>query len=264
MAAAKQLHREHRPHDPTDEHPEIVDVASRVASSNLEPDVRTAAVRMLASYGDASAVPPLLAALNDPVTLTTAVHALFYIAIYIKDPRIANGLVPLLATPQDNFLVEYIIHILEDLQYVGLPEIALRLLDGDIQLAFNFSDEVPDAEFAKRFHTRSAKTVGAFAFAKSAENPTPELIARLKNRDPQIRAAAVAAIREDKNKGPHLAKDIKPLVTDSDDYVRQQAATTLRSLEPLPSVEISPEQAEKIEAEVARLMQRAKNRKSRF
>ena len=75
-SAAKHLLREFRPHDPKDEHPEIIDPLSRILRSDLEADVRSAAAAMLGSYGDAGAISPLINALDDGALTVITLSAL--------------------------------------------------------------------------------------------------------------------------------------------------------------------------------------------
>jgi HEAT repeat protein len=265
LAAAKQLFREFCPHSPEDEHPELVEPLSRILKSNSEPEVRGAAAAMLGSYGDEYAIPPLLDALEDAQVIVAAIGSLSYLSIYMKDSRIGDALIRLLNTPRDHYITEQALYILEEIRDPRIAEVGLRLLDGDLKLQFNFPNDFTNSEYAERYQTSSMQFAGAFAFAKFAANPTPELLSRMTHTNSSVRAAAVAALREDKNRGPQLKKFVEPLIVDPDEGVRHQASMTLRFLEPLPAIEISPEQLQAIEKMALEQLQRAaKRRKHRF
>jgi HEAT repeat protein len=263
LSAAKHLHREFCPHNPSDEHPEIVESLSRILQSNLETEVKSAAVAMLGSYGDATAVGPLLEALDNSTLTGIAISALNYISICIADARIADAMVKLLEKPLPMFETEKVVRILEQLKDARLAAIGLRLLD-DAPYVFPNTKGLPDPSAAEAFHRTGIRSQGAFAYARMATNPTDELVKRLTHHNAEVRTAAVAALREDPNRGPHLSPYVTPLLDDPDSAVRQQASNTLRSLEPRPVIELSPKDLAGIEAEVSALLDRASKRKSRF
>jgi HEAT repeat protein len=263
LKAATHLLREFRPHDPDDEHPELVEPLSRILESDLESDVRSAAAAMLGSYGDSGAIEPLVKALGDESLKSITLSALLYLSLYMKDSRIADAMVRLLEMPQDMFITGQAVHILEDFQDSRVALIGLRLLD-EAPFLFPRGVEVPDRSQAEAYHRSSVRIAGAFAFARFATDATPELVKRLDHSSAEVRAASVAALREDPKKGPHLAPRIAPLLNDPDPIVRQQATYTFRSLQPATILEIPPERVAELEAQVAAQFVRASRRKSRF
>jgi HEAT repeat protein len=263
LKAAKHLLREFSPHDAYNEHPEIVEPLSRILSSDLETDVRSAAAAMLGTYGDTTAIAPLIKALDIPDLTAIAISALLYISIYIADTRVADAMVRLLQTPRTLFETEHAVHILEDLKDARLSAIALHLLDNAPFILPNV-EKLPNSPMAEAYHRSSIRFLGAFAFAKMSDSPTNELIKRLTHLDAAVRAAAVAALREDKNRGPHLSSHVMPLLSDPDPIVQLQASTTLQFLEPMPEIEIPPERLAELEAQVATQLNKASRRKSRF
>lgn len=262
-SAAKHLLREFRPHDPKDEHPEIIDPLSRILRSDLEADVRSAAAAMLGSYGDAGAISPLINALDDGALTGITLSALFYLAIYIKDSRIADAMVRLLETPRVLFDTQHAIRILEELKDARVAVIGLRLLD-QAPVILPHVEGVADRTHAEAYHRSSVRNLGAFAFAKFAMNATEELVKRLTHADAGVRAASTAALRDCPNRGPHLAPFLTPLLNDVDAGVRQQAFMTLRCLEPAPQVEISTARLAEIEAQVVAQLERASRSQGRF
>ncbi len=277
LAAAKQLFREFRPHQSWDEHPELIEPLTRILASDAEPDVRGAAAAMLGTYGDSSAIPPLLKAIDDPSVMYFVLNALFYLCIDIKDQRVADSLVGLIEQTSDYYILDKVVNILKDLKDPRVASLGLRLLDGELGPKFSDAQQKaiaranPDAsspgeaiQFALDHQTSSLRFAGAFAFAEFENNPAPALIARLSHENAQVRTAAVAALREVAGKGPHLADFVSPLLEDPDPIVQQQAATTIRSLQPLPQVEISPERLAEIQNQVSALLQKAANRRPRF
>jgi HEAT repeat protein len=263
LSAAKHLLREFCPHNPDDEHPEIVGPLSRILESDLEPDVRSAAAAMLGSYGDVHAIDPLTKALDIPELTAIAISALFYLSLHIPDSRIADAMVRLLERPRALLETEHAVHILEELKDARLEAIGLRLLDEAPVVIPNVKD-IPNLSVAQAFQRSSLRFLGAFAFAKHAANATEELVKRLAHANSEIRAAAVAALREDPHRGLHLSPHLAPLLDDPDTGVRQQASTTLRFLDPMPAIEISAEKLSEIENQVAAQLKRASQRKSRF
>ncbi|MGA2231912.1 MAG: HEAT repeat domain-containing protein [Tepidisphaeraceae bacterium] len=263
LKAANHLLREFRPHNPQDEHPEIVEPLTRILRSDLEIDVRSAAAAMLGSYGDSRAIEPLLDALSDAAMTGVAVSALYFLSPYVADARTADAMVLLLQTPQNLFDTEHAVHILEELRDERLPAIGLRLLDEAPltipQVGPNFDQSKVEA------HQRSSvRFLGAVVFAQRASNPTEELVKRLNHANAEVRRAAVGALREDPNKGPHLAQYLTPLTNDADADVRQQATMTLQFLEPRPQVEIPPERLAAIQQEFLVHLKRGSKRTSRF
>jgi hypothetical protein len=261
--AANHLLREFRPHDPQNEHAELVEPLSRILRSDLETDVRSAAAAMLGSYGDATAIGPLINALDDGALTGITLSALFYLAIYIKDSRIADAMVRLLETPRGLFDTQHAIHILEELKDARVAVIGLRLLDHGPVILPNI-EGIPDRTQAEAYHRSNVRFLGALAFAKFATNATEELVKRLVHSNAEIRIAAAAALREDPNRGPHLAHHLTPLLNDPDPAVRQQVSMTLRFLEPSPRTEISPTTLAAAEAQVMARLQKASRKKARF
>ncbi|MFL5245405.1 MAG: HEAT repeat domain-containing protein [Gemmataceae bacterium] len=231
--AAKRLLREFRPHDPKDEHPEIIEPLSRVLRSDLERDVRSAAAAMLGSYGDTGAIGPLIKALDDTELTSIALGALFYLAICVKDSGIADAMIRFLEPPRGLFDTQHAVQILEELKDTRVAAIGLRLLD---HAPFILPDVegITDRTQAEAFHRSSVRFLGAFAFARFAIDATEELVKRLTHADAGVRAASTAALRECPNRGPHLAPFLTPLLEDLDPGVRQQATMTLQFLEPSP------------------------------
>jgi HEAT repeat protein len=139
------------------------------------------------------------------------VSALRYMVIYMKDERIADGLLTYLAEPRDVTSMSTAMHILaEDFADRRLAPIAMRILESDIHRQFRYN--------------------AAFALAKVSESAADELIARLSHMNPEVRAAVTAALRQAKDR-----RAIEPLRAllkiDTDPEVRMQATTTLRWLE---------------------------------
>jgi HEAT repeat protein len=263
LSAAKHLLREFCPHDPEDEHPEIVEPLSRILQSDLEPEIRSAAAAMLGSYGDATAIDPLINALEDPVLTGIAISALLYLSLYIADSRIADAMIRLLERPRALFETEHAIHILEELKDARLAVVGLRFLD-QAPFVIPSVEGIPDLSAAEAYQRSSVRFLGAFAFARIATQATDELLKRLTHVNPEIRAAATAALREDPHRGPHLSPHLTPLLDDPDPIVRQQASTTLRFLEATPAVDISPALLADIEIQVSAQLKKAARRKSRF
>ena len=264
LKAANHLLREFRPHDPSEEHTQIVEPLGRIVRSELETDVRCAAIAMLGSYGDANSIPLLIAALDDPELTNTAISALSYISIHVHDARIGDAMVLLLKTARDYYAIDQAISILSELRDSRLAEIGLRLLDHVQDIPLNIPAGA-DLAAAKAHQQSSLRMTGAFAFARFADHPTCELIARLTHSNSEIRVAAVAALRKDPHRGPHLESDVNPLLNDSDPAVRQQASMTIGFLKPLPKVEISPKQMAEIQSQAdAVLRSHARRRKNRF
>ena len=261
--AAKHLLREFRPHDPNNEHPELIEPLSRILRSGLDSDGRSAAAAMLGSYGDASAISPLIEALDDAAITGITLSALFYLVAYIEDSRIADAMVRLLETPRVLFDTQHAIRILEELKDARVAVIGLRLLD-QAPVILPHVEGVADRTQAEAYHRSSVRNLGAFAFAKFAMNGTEELVKRLTHADAGVRAASTAALRECSNRGPHLAPFLTPLLNDVDAGVRQQASMTLRFLEPAPQVEISTARLAEIEAQVMAQLERASRTKGRF
>lgn len=258
LGAAKHLLREFRPHDAADEHSEIVAPLARILHSDLETEVRSAAAAALGSYGDVGAIAPLIDAIDDPVLTGIALSALFYLVIPRPDPRIGDAIVQLLETPRNHYETEQAIDILEQLKDERLAAIGLRLLDEPSVI-------LPDVEGMDRPRAEAHQNMwmryrGAFAFARFATHATDELVKRLIHPNPQVRAAATAALRQDPTKGPHLVPHVTPLLSDSDAEVRQQASDTLRFLEPMPKVEIPPERLAEVQAQALAQLERAARR----
>jgi HEAT repeat protein len=264
LNAAKHLLREFRQHDPEDEHPEIVEPLSRILRSDLETEVRTAAAAMLGSYGDASAISPLISALDDGALTGIALSALSYLSPYILDPRISDAMVHLLGTPRTMVETDHAVRILEKLKDARLAVVGLRLLD-QAPVIMRRADGI-DLPQAEAYHRSSVRSCGAFAFAKSATNATEELVKRLTHEDPEIRAAAAAALQVDPNRDPHIIQHLTPLLNDVDSTVRQQASNALQSLKQPPQkrIEISPARRAEFEAIVLSMQQTAARRKKRF
>lgn len=260
-AAANRLLREFKPHDPQDEHPELVAPLERILRSNLEVEVRSAAAAMLGSYGDTRAIPLLIEALADERLTGMAISALFYLSLHMHDSRIGDAMVNVVKTSRDYFVLDKAILILQEVRDPRVAQVGLWLLDQAPTTQFNIPAAADNA-FATA-HQRTALCMsGAFAFARFAEAPTNELISRLSSSKAEIRAAAVAALREDPNRGPHLKSHVEPLSNDSDDAVRQQASTTLRFLEPVPAIDIPPEQLAEVQAFAEAQLRRVKSQKT--
>ena len=263
LNAAKHLLCEFCPHNPAEEHPEIVKPLTRILESDFETEVRSAAAAMLGSYGDVGAIAPLIKALDNPELTGIAVSALFYLSLYMADTRIADAMLRLLERPRALFETEHAVHILEELKDARLATVGLHLLDHAPLVIPNIKD-IPDLSAAEAYQRSRVRSVGAFAFAKFAANATDELIKRLAHANADIRAVATAALRVDPHRGPHLSPHLLPLLNDPDPMVRQQASITLQFLEPAPEVEISRTRLAEIEAQILAQRKRALRRKSRF
>jgi len=218
---------------------------------------------MLGSYGDASAISPLIEALDDAAITGITLSTLFYLAVYIKDSRIADAMVRLLETPRNQFEIQHAIQILEELKDARVAGIGLRLLD-EAPVILPQVEGIVDRAQAEAFQRSSVRFQGAFAFARFAVNGTEELVKRLTHSDAGVRAASTAALRDCSNRGPHLAPFLTPLLNDVDAGVRQQASMTLRFLQPAPQVEISTARLAEIEAQVVAQLERASRTKGRF
>ncbi len=70
----------------------------------------------------------------------------------------------------------------------------------------------------------------ALALVATSETAANELIARLTHEHPEVRTAAAAALRETKD--PRAIQPLRNALTDCDPGVRDQAAMSLRFLEP--------------------------------
>jgi HEAT repeat protein len=181
----------------------------------------------------------------------------------MNDSRIGDAMVRLLETPQDMFVAQNAVHILESFKDPRVAEIGLRLLD-EGPFLFPQGVDVPDRSQAEAYHRLSVRYAGAFAFARFATNAAQELVKRLNHPSAEVRAASVAALREDPNKGPHLAPAVTPFINDVDPVVRQQATMTLQFLAPVPEMEIPPEHLKELESQVLAQLERASRKKSRF
>jgi HEAT repeat protein len=215
---------------------------------------------MLGSYGDVSAIPLLIEALDDPELTGPAIGAFFYLSIHMHDSRIGDAIVRLMETPRDYYVIDHAIYILEELKDPRVASIGLWLLDHAQDVPLNIP---PTAEIALAIaHQRSfLRMKGAFAFARFADSATGALVARLTHENAEIRAAAAAALRQDPQRGPHLEKHLTPLLRDGDPAVRQQAEMAIQFLKPPPPVEISPERMADALTQAEAFMKRAASRK---
>ncbi len=205
LDSAKQLFREYKPHQPENERPELVPRLTRILRSKAEQDVRCAAACMLGSYGDQSAIDPLVAALDDSEVARMAVSALHYLSLYMKDTRIADGLCHYLAFSTEPTSTGWALNILEDFADVRLASFAIRILDSDVHWQL--------------------RSQAAFALAASSASAVDQLIARLTHDNSEIRTAAAAALRATKDQ-----RAIEPLSTalnDPDPNVRAQAEMSI-------------------------------------
>jgi len=265
LNAAKHLLREFCPHDPAEEHPELVSQLSRIAKSNRETHVRCAAVGMLGSYGTVTAVPPLIEALRDPELLASALGALFCLCFYYKDSQIADAMIGLLESSTNYFVLDKALSILSELNDARLESVSLRLLDHAHEIGFDDLKGANDPIAALEFRISSLQMAGAFAYVESANNATPALIGRLTSKTSGIRAAVVAALRKDPKRGPHLAINVKPLLKDPDANVQMQASTTLGFLKRRPEVKVSATRINEVVSDVEEMIRsRAARKKSRF
>jgi hypothetical protein len=213
-AAAKQIFKQW----PSDEKPELLPALMRILRGDLGQMARCAAAHMLGSYGDEQAVVPLIDALSDAdiVVANASIGALFTLAGRHRDPRIADAACELLATTKDYFAITTAMNILEhEFEDPRLADIGLRLLDADMDSHQRVNSQL--------------RYQAAFAYAKFAKNPLKELCARLTSENPEIRAAAAAALRErsDPKAMPHLAR----LLRDPNPEVVMQAQMTLQFLD---------------------------------
>jgi HEAT repeat protein len=209
----------------------------------------------------------LIEALRRPELMASAVSALFEISVSMPDPRIADAIVRLMERPTDFYVADKAVSILKELKDPRVAAIGLRLLDNVESVPLNIPSTANAAAAAAHMRSQLRMT-GAFAFAKFAQRATDELVTRLAHTNAGIRAAAVAALREDPGQGPHLQNHVKPLLTDPDPAVQQQASMTINWLKPMPPVEIPAEQIAEVQGQaeamvrqiVARAAARRKNR----
>jgi HEAT repeat protein len=208
--AARQLFREYRPHDRANERPGWVAPLTRIMrSSSLEPEVRQAATLMLGTFGTPDAIEPLVSALHDDVVAGSAVSALFYLHVELKDPRMADGLIEYLARPREYMTTSTAMNILTALADERLVAIAWRLLDDPTTF----------------WQLRSQ---AAFTVAKLDPSAADGLIARLAHENAQVREVAAAALRETKDR--RAIAPLRALLDDASDGVRMQASMSLRFL----------------------------------
>lgn len=220
---------------------------------------------MLGSYGDVSAIPLLIEALDDSVVASSTISALLSLSSDMPEAGIVDEMVRLMETPRDHFVVDNVINILEELGDPRVATIGLDILDHPEKILFDIPRTVARAE-GIALTTGHLRMQGAFAFAKFAQSATDELVARLTHPDAQVRAAATAALRKDPKRGPHLGKHLKPLLDDPDIEVRHQAEMTMRFFKPSPKVEIPPERMAEIQNQVEGILQRVASvkKKNRF
>jgi HEAT repeat protein len=217
-AAAHKLFREFKPHDPNDERPELVEVLVRVLQSDLESEVRCAAALMLGSYGDASAVAPLAAAVADAPVADSAVSALHYLSIHMKDVRIADGMCAYLALPRYQTQTGVALRMLQDWRDERVGPIALRLLDEGSRWPAGVGAGVHD----------QVRVQAALALAALGSGSVSHLAARLSHPDAQVRSAAAIGLREIGD--PSAIEPLRAILADPDAEVRTQAARSLRAL----------------------------------
>jgi HEAT repeat protein len=233
LRAADQLLAEAVPHQPEDEHPEIVKPLARVLRSRRESKVRCAAAAILGSYGDATAIPPLAAALTDRRIAAAAIDALGYLAMDVRDSRIGDAIVRLLRRPHDDFTTDRAVQILVELSDPRVVETGLRLLDKPQRRSIRARSGVGPAETVQ--HQRSAlRQTGAAAVAKVATAPLDLLEPRLDSQNPQVRAAAAGAICQVSSGGARLRRLLNRLANDSDTHIAQAATLAIARLKPLP------------------------------
>jgi HEAT repeat protein len=209
LDAAKQLFHEYKPHQPENERPEWVGRLARILRSDLESEVRQAAACMLGSYGDSSAIDPLVEALRDRKVSDSALGALFYLSIDIHDPRIADAMSSLLEAPRScQRVVELALSTLQAYKDPRLASIGLKLLDT-----------------ASEFGQRQA---GAHAVIVATSDAVDLFIARLKNKDPGIRAAAAWGLGATEKR--RAIKPLRAALGDPDPEVRRLAAISLERI----------------------------------
>lgn len=207
LDAANRLFREYKPHDPDDERPELVEPLTRILRSGAERDVRSAAAYMLASYGDQTAIEPLVTALRDEVVEGAAVSSLFHLSVGMKDTRIADGLISYLQQPRDPTSTREALDVLaNEFGDRRLGPIALRILESDVDTVLRFG--------------------AALAFAKVSESAADEFMARLTHPNPEVRAAAAAGLREVGDR--RATQPLRAAMKDSDPNVLIQVACSLR------------------------------------
>ena len=206
--SANWLFGEFRLHHPEVNRPELTERLARTLGQGPELDVRIAAAYMLGSSGDRRAIESLVAALGDEEVAGAAVAALHYLSLDGKDPRIADGLCAYLGSPREPVSTSTAVSILQDFGDPRLAEIALRLLDGDV-------------------HSQ-LRSEAAFALAATSQSAADQLIDRLTNENPEIRAAAAGALRETGDR--RAIQPLRTILDDPDPSVRFQAAMSLRFL----------------------------------
>jgi HEAT repeat protein len=246
LDAAKHLLRRLEPHDPECERPQWVEPLSRIMKSNLEPLVRQAAAQILGSYGDENAIPPLLEALDNADICNAAIGSLFHLSIHMKSPAIADKVCQCMQSPRDFFFTTQAMYILEELEDPRVAKIGLRIL------------EDPGAESQLLFQA-------AFAVAHWSPDAVNELLAKMTNPNPLVRASAAGALRE--TKIPWDIAELKDVLKDDDESVRYQAEMTQR-FKLAPPVQVSNDDTaaalQSYEAQLARALQMRKSRRRKL
>jgi HEAT repeat protein len=233
LKAADQLLAEAVPHQPQEEHPELVKPLARVLRSRLESKVRRAAAALLGSYGDATAIPPLTAALPDRRVRAAAIDALGYLAMYVRDSRIGDAMVRLLRQPHDYVTTDQAVWILQELADPRVVEIGLRLLEEPRLPPIRARRGVHPDESA-RFQRGALRQTGAAAVAKVAASPLDLLEPRLDSHNPEIRAAAAGAVCMVPGKSARLRRLLNRLAKDPDANIAREARLAIARLKPLP------------------------------
>ena len=97
---------------------------------------------MFGSYGDASAIPPLIRDLDDAELTVAALTAPRHLSVDLHDSRIGDAMVRLLEQPNDYSVITEAIGILEELKDARVASVSLRLLDQAAEMPLSTSQTV--------------------------------------------------------------------------------------------------------------------------
>jgi hypothetical protein len=208
--AAKKLWKKFAPHHPEDQKPELFPALFRILNSDLEIEVKTAAIYMLGTYGNASVMEQLAKPVSHEKLAWAALSALRYLSLYYKNKKAADAVCAYLSVPRDIYSIDKGITILHEFRDKRLVNIAKRVIESD-------SEEL--------FGVELFRIGAALAIIKVDKNAADYFLTLLNSADPEIKCVAAVAVREigDKRAIPIL----KALLNDSDSRVRQQAETSI-------------------------------------
>jgi len=192
----------------------------------------------MGSYGDRRVIETLTKALfdRDAHVAGSALHALFYLSLYFKDPVIGDAVVRYLDGAVSRTSIETALNILKEIDEPRRFEVALRFLD--------------DPATGDPAHM--LKFICAFCVAETGRlDAIQALLSRLSSEDAGVRAAAVGALRHAAR--PDNLEPIKTLLSDPDQQVRFQAEMTMRFLEH-PAIEVSDSDLAPVRDEILQQM----------